>query len=132
MQTSSATQHPASDLDAHGDTKMSGINGINISTLTAIINALNSQNEEKDKVRGKYKHNKPPAPWRSPEEFATLRAAGKCMRCGETGHWFKKCPRFTRAKRPASINATASGKSNPQGSIEIRFDRSEESDSGNE
>lgn len=63
-------------VDANGDTHILGINGISISTLTTIINAVKSQNPGK----GDIKTSKPPAPWRSPEEFAALRAAGKCTR----------------------------------------------------
>lgn len=89
-------------LDADGDTQMSGINGISIAALTTLINKINSENQSKNKGR----EAKPPAPWRSPDEFAALKAANKCTRCAGKGHWFKNCPHFTWAKRPANVNAT--------------------------
>lgn len=93
-----------STLDTDGDTVMSGLNGLSNSTIAAIINAINSQNNGKNKN----KTNKPPASSRSEEEFSSLRAAGKCTRCAELGHWFKKCPKFTWAKKQADINAVQS------------------------
>ncbi|KHJ32122.1 hypothetical protein EV44_g4978 [Erysiphe necator] len=97
-----AFQDPVlTELDADGDTPMSEINGVNLSTLTAIINAIKSQNQCESN-KGK---TKPPAPWRSPDEFAELRAAGKCTRCARKGHYFKICPSFTWAKRPTNVNA---------------------------
>ncbi|KAI1004600.1 hypothetical protein K3495_g3611 [Podosphaera aphanis] len=59
------------------------------------------KNSEKNKAI----KNKPPAPWKTPEEIAALRVAGKCTRCEEKSHYFKKCPNFTSAKRPADLNA---------------------------
>ena len=106
--SSSNLQEKISNIvDADGDTQMSGINGISITTLTAIINAVNSQNSGK----GSIKTSKPPAPWRSPEVFAALRAAGKCTRCEKNGHWHKKCPDFTWARRPSNINVIAASSS---------------------
>lgn len=98
---SSSKAMASANIDAEGDTQMTDISGISANTLAAIINAVNSHNDKK----GKALRNKPPAPWRSPEEFASLRAAGKCTRCAKTGHWFKRCPTFTWALRPTDVNA---------------------------
>lgn len=54
-------QVTAPQLDADGGILMSGINGASIATLTAIVNAVNSQN--KNNMKGKNK--KPPAQWRT-------------------------------------------------------------------
>ncbi|KAI1003416.1 hypothetical protein K3495_g4791 [Podosphaera aphanis] len=81
----------STNLDADGDTPISGIDGISTSKLAAIINAVNSHNSSKNKMD----NSKPPAPWRTKEEFEMLRAAGKCTRCERKGHYFKKCPKFT-------------------------------------
>lgn len=97
------------ELDADGDVKMTDISGISTSTLAAIINAVNAHNEKKEKK----KSSMPPAPWRSPEEFAALRAAGKCTRCAKKGHYFKKCPTFTWAARPSDVNLAHSVKKIP-------------------
>ena len=96
-----ASQDRATTVDTDGDTPMSGVSGLSTCQLAAIINAVNSKNSEKSKAI----RNKPPAPWKTPEEFAALRAAGKCTRCEEKGHYFKKCPNFTWAKRPSDMNA---------------------------
>lgn len=71
--------------------QISGINGISISTLAAIINAVNSQSYSNKMAVDK----KPPATWRSPEEYAALRATWKCTRCTQKGHWYNICPDFT-------------------------------------
>ena len=89
-------------LDYEGDTPMVGVNGISIAALTTLINKINSQGQLKERN----KDQKPPAPWRPQEEFAALRAAGKCTRCAGKGHWFKKCPHYTWAKRPVNVNST--------------------------
>lgn len=86
--------------DAEGDTRMTGVDSISIANLAAAVNAFNSQNS----ARGR--NPKPPAPWRSPEEFSQLRAAGKCTRCGKKGHYYKICPSFTWPKKHPEINAT--------------------------
>ena len=90
-------------LDYEGDTPMVGVNGISIAALTTLINKINSQGQLKERN----KDQKPPAPWRPQEEFAALRAAGKCTRCAGKGHWFRNCPHFTWAKRQANVNSTA-------------------------
>ena len=89
--------------DADGDTQMSGVNGISTSALAAIINAVNSQTQSRNKGANK----KPPAPWRAREEYTALRAAGKCTRCAQKGHWHKNCPSFTWPVRPAAVNAAS-------------------------
>ena len=106
----SALEPAQTQLDADGDTTMSGINGISMSTLTTIINAISQQSQSQpptDKV-------KPPAPWRTQQEFAELRREGKCTRCAKKGHFFKKCPSFTWAKRPSGINAVSLESTNIQ------------------
>ncbi|KAI0996000.1 hypothetical protein K3495_g12182 [Podosphaera aphanis] len=90
--------------DSEGDTPMSGVNGISIEKLAALVNAVNAKSNGQESN----KNERPLAPWRSPEEFSALRAAGKCTRCGKKGYWYKKCPRFTWARRPTGLNTTFS------------------------
>ena len=97
---SAPTQERPVVVDADGDTQMSRVSGLSTSQLAAIVNAVNSKNSNKS-IETKYK---PPAPWKSPEEFAVLRAAGRCTGCVEKCHFFKKCPKFSWAKRPANEN----------------------------
>ncbi|KAI0991237.1 hypothetical protein K3495_g16950, partial [Podosphaera aphanis] len=114
-------------LDSDGDVVMSGINGINMETLTAIVNAVKT-----DSGKGRAGNSKPPAPWRSHEEFNALRASGKCTRCSEKGHYFKKCPRFTWARRPTNINATSSKIARPSNPDNEEFGFESGGDSGKE
>lgn len=102
--TGESSETNTAKVDGAGDTVMSGINGLSMKKLVAIINAVNTC--EKGEI--KEKHNKPPAPWRSQAEFDTLRAEGKCTRCAEQGHWFKRCPRFTWAKKPPNVKIKSS------------------------
>ena len=84
----SALEPAKTQLVAEGDTTMSGLNGISMSTLTTIINAISQQSQTQpriDKV-------KPPAPWRTQQEFAELRREGKCTRCAKKGISLKNTP----------------------------------------
>ena len=85
---------------------MSGINGISLESIAAFVNAVKVMGNSKDKIT----NSKPPAPWRSHDEFNALRAAKKCTRCGEKGHWFKKCPHFTYARRPVDVSSLSATK----------------------
>ncbi|KAI0996391.1 hypothetical protein K3495_g11789 [Podosphaera aphanis] len=58
-------------LDSEEDTLMSGVNGISIEKLAALVNAVNAKSNGQESN----KNERPPAPWRSPEEFSALRAA---------------------------------------------------------
>lgn len=87
-------------IDSEGDTYMTGVGSIDITNLAAAVNALNSQSSSKRTSP------KPPAPWRTPEEFSQLRGSGKCTRCGKKGHYYKNCPSFTWPRRQPKMNAT--------------------------
>lgn len=69
-------------VDADGDTNMSGVNTMKIAQ--AVINAMNTNQHNQNK-------RKPPAQWRSPDEFRRLTKEGKCTGCGKVGRtWNKK------------------------------------------
>ncbi|KAI0996917.1 hypothetical protein K3495_g11265 [Podosphaera aphanis] len=115
-------------LDSEGDTPMSGVNGISLEKLAALVNAVNAKSNGQESN----KNERPPAPWRSPEEFSALRAAGKCTRCGKKGHWYKKCPQFTWARRPTGLNATFSSPGKRPSSEGQEFGYVSGNDSGKE
>lgn len=74
---------------------MGGVNSMIIAQ--AVINALGSNKYKKG-------DRKPPARWRSPEEFKRLSNEGKCTRCCNSGHGTRVCPTYGPAKKPTSIS----------------------------
>lgn len=121
----SSQRENRSALDADGDVQMSGINGISMETLSAIINAVKT-----DVGKGRAGNSKPPAPWRSQDDFNRLRTAGKCTRCSEKGHYYKICPRFTWARRPTAVNATSAKSERALKTENEEFGFESEGDSG--
>ncbi|KAI0996407.1 hypothetical protein K3495_g11774 [Podosphaera aphanis] len=85
--TSSRASHP--ELDADGDTKMGDVTSAKIAQ--AGISAL-SRNLPKQSNR------KPPAKWRSMNEFKRLSGEGRCVRCAQLGHPTRFYPKFGPAK----------------------------------
>lgn len=92
-----------SSLDYQGDSKMSGIHGINLSMLTYMINVVKSLNNGK----GKDRSHRALVPCRFQNKFTALRHSSKCTQCTERGYSFKKYSKFTLPKRPTEINLAA-------------------------
>lgn len=86
---------PAVDRD--GDVEMSGINGLTIRDLAALVNALNGRQPE---PRSKGPTSKPRAQWLSREDFNALLQAGKCPRCRGTKHRRPNDCKLRAAARP--------------------------------
>lgn len=81
-------------VDADGDIEMGGIHSAQI--VRAVINALNGTE--------KISNSRPPAKWRSIDEFKRLTKEGKCTRCGQGAHKTRACPNYGPAKRSAQIS----------------------------
>ena len=78
---------------------MSGTNAI----LAAIKDLKVSSNAHNNKP----KDRRPPAPWRSKEEFEQMRRDGICVRCARPGHKYQKCPTYGPARRPKTDGVNA-------------------------
>lgn len=92
------------EIDADGDTSMSGTNGL----LAAIAGLINQNNANiagigtNNSERGIKKETKfrPRAPWRSKEEYKRLLDRGVCTRCEKKGHNTRNCDQYRPAQRP--------------------------------
>lgn len=117
--------HKAPELDAEGDTIMSGTNNGLLAAIAELIksnsnNSIYSAGPSKGK---KLPKSKPRAKWRSKEEFRRLRESGACIRCELKGHLTKDCRKFDPALRPkTALNAALEKESDS--------DEFEDSDSG--
>lgn len=69
----------------------------------AVINALGSNKNQQG-------NRKPPAEWRSPDEFKRLSNEGKCTRCCKSGHGTRLCPTYGPAKKPTLVSHVKSKK----------------------
>lgn len=81
-------------VDADGDTRMGGVNTAKIAK--AVINALGGKGLLQSQ-------DKPAAKWRSAEDFRQLLSEGRCIRCAQTGHKTRLCPKYGPAKRTTNM-----------------------------
>lgn len=119
------TSSPVPKLDAQGDTQMSGVNAL----VTALVNAVNTTNQQGKTSGSQFSSDKPRAPWRTSEEFQKLVDAGLCIRCEKSGHIGPKCRSMRGAIKPTSVsNVKSKKKSSNQPTEEDNFSDSSVTD----
>ena len=72
---------------------------LSISSGSVTADTTSSTWQEKPK-------DKPPAPWRSKDEYEQIRASGACTRCAKEGHAAKDCLTYSAAVPPESDKST--------------------------
>lgn len=122
-------------VDYDGDTLMTGVSGLSIGNLAALINAIQGNRnrsgpsgEKGGRSRQPREGNdRPRAPWRSQEDLRRLATENKCFRCEKVGHRSFQCLTYRPAAKPQAPKVN-----NVEAITEGKDEEVSSSESGNE